>query len=125
MAADRHEQEIRDLLNRRQPLPFTRAIWLLAELDATRLRLAALEVELDELRDRGSVAPSMDGSSRDEDASARLPEWLTVAEFAEAVGISTGLTYDLVRRKALKPVRRFGRLLRIHRDALQSVDRSI
>jgi excisionase family DNA binding protein len=119
------EQEIRDVVRRRQPLPFIGANWLLAELDAARLRLAAVELEIEELRTSGVVLRADGTPPENAEISGGRPEWLTVAEFAEAVGISRGLTYDLVRRGALQPVRRFGRLLRLHRDALQVVDKRI
>ena len=87
MTRDPREQEIRDLTSRRQPLPFARANWLLAELDAARIRLAALDVELEELRANGVIvrpaAPPENGS-----ISSKWPEWLTVAEFAGAIGIT-------------------------------------
>ena len=119
MTRDRREEEIRDLISRRQPVPFARANWLLAELDAARLKLAAVELELDDVRTPDvavlqGATPADDGTT-----SSRRPEWLTVAAFADAIGIGRSLAYDLVRRGEIKPVRRFGRLVRIHRDALQ------
>jgi excisionase family DNA binding protein len=39
--------------------------------------------------------------------------------FDQELGIGRSLVYELVRRGELKEVRRFGRLLRIHRDALR------
>jgi len=47
-----------------------------------------------------------------------LPEWLTVDEFASYVKVGRVMAYGLVRRGEL-PVRRFGRLVRIHRDGLR------
>ena len=83
------------------------------------MRLAAVEVELEELQTTvGALQPDstpLDGR----DIPNRWPEWLTVAEFAKAIGIGRGLAYDLIRRGELSQVRRFGRLVRIHRDALQ------
>jgi excisionase family DNA binding protein len=80
-------------------------------------------VELDELRAHGVVMPSTVRRSDDDDISTRRPEWLTVPELAQAVGISTGTAYELIRRGEVRPVRRFGRLIRVHRDVLQALDR--
>jgi excisionase family DNA binding protein len=104
-------------------LPFGHANWLLAEHDAACLRLATAEVELQELRTKGVVLHSNAAPSDSEELTSRLPEWLTVIEFADATGISKHLAYDLVRRRELKPVRRFGPLIRIHRDALRVPDK--
>ena len=52
----------------------------------------------------------------------REPVLLFVAEFGKAIGIGRGMAYELVRRGEVKQVRRFGRLIRIHRDALRVVD---
>lgn len=119
MTRDAREQEIRELVSRRQPLPFVRAHWLLAELDAARLRLAAAEVELEELRTHAVVLQPASVPLADGEISGPWPEWLTVGEFAKAIGIGKGLAYDLVRRGELTQVRRFGRLVRIHRTALR------
>ena len=81
-------------------------------------RYFAAPKALEELR-TSVVLRANPASPDDGDISSKWPEWLTVVEFAKAIGISRGLAYDLVRRGELKPVRRFGRLVRIHRDALQ------
>jgi excisionase family DNA binding protein len=78
-----------------------------------RIRLAALEVTLEELR-----SPSPQTVAPKQDLADTFPEWLTVDECARALGIRRGLVYELVRRGELKPTRRFGRLIRVHRDAL-------
>jgi excisionase family DNA binding protein len=49
---------------------------------------------------------------------AALPEWLFVAEVADLLGISTDLVYRLVASREL-PARRWGRLIRIPREALR------
>jgi excisionase family DNA binding protein len=123
VADDHREREIRDLLSHRQPLPFARAHWLLAELDAARIRLAAVECELEDLVANSRVAPPSAAPPDNGEMSSRWPEWLTVAEFAMAIGISRGLAYELIKRGELKRVRRFGRLVRIHCDELQVAGR--
>ena len=121
MAHPSRELEIRALVDRRQPVSFVLANWLLAELDSARLRLAAAEVELDDLRTRDPVAqPDIAVPARSAIGS-QLPEWLTVPQFAQELGIGRSLVYDLVRRGELREVRRFGRLVRIHRDSLRAV----
>jgi excisionase family DNA binding protein len=115
---DRREQEIRDLITRRQSLPYVRAQWLLAEFDAARMRLAAVEIELDEMRTGGLNGRPQALPVDVPRVSDEGPEWLTVEECARAAGIHRSLVYELVKRGELKPARRFGRLIRIHRDAL-------
>lgn len=56
------------------------------------------------------------------DVASKWPEWLTVTEFANAIGIGRSMVYELVRKGELKQVHRFGRLIRVHRDALRAAD---
>lgn len=49
---------------------------------------------------------------------AALPQFLSVEEFRAFVGIGRSTVYDLLRRDAL-PCVRFGRVVRIPRDALR------
>src|SRR5262245_28316380 len=122
MAHQSRELEIRALVGGRQPVPFVLANWLLAELDAARLRLSALEVELELLRTEDVCVQLDNTTSGNTDTFSQLPEWLTVAQFAQELGIGRGLAYDLVKRRDLKQVRWCGRLVRIHRDELRVVD---
>jgi excisionase family DNA binding protein len=123
VAPDRREQQIRDLLSVRRTLPFSLANWLLAELDAARIRLAAVEVELEEMGgdDRATLSANATPPSAP-DVDSKWPEWMTVTEFANAIGIGRSMVYELVRRGEVKQARRFGRLIRIHRDALRAAD---
>jgi excisionase family DNA binding protein len=122
VATDRREQQIRDLLSVRRTLPFGLANWLLAELDAARIRLAAVEVELEEMGVNRATLSANAMPPSGPDVDSKWPEWLTVTEFANAIGIGRSMVYELVRRGEVKQARRFGRLIRIHRDALRAAD---
>jgi excisionase family DNA binding protein len=122
VATEGREQQIRNLLSVRRPLPFGLANWLLAELDAVRIRLAAVEVELEDMGGNRVGLPANAAPPSGADVSNNWPEWLTVTEFANAIGISRSIVYELVKRGELRQARRFGRLIRIHRDALRAGD---
>lgn len=50
---------------------------------------------------------------------ASLPEYLTVAEFQRAMRVGRSTAYNIIRSGAV-PHRRYGKVIRIHRSALQA-----
>ena len=50
----------------------------------------------------------------------RVPKWLTVEEFARIMRISRGAAYRAVATGSVGPVRRIGRVVRVHRSAVES-----
>jgi excisionase family DNA binding protein len=53
---------------------------------------------------------------------AELPEFLTPEEFRAYLGLGRNTVYDLLRRGDV-PHRRFGRIIRIPKSAVQSVNK--
>lgn len=66
-----------------------------------------------------TAAPAPEGTGFDRHTPIDdLPELLTVPEAADAVGVSTGTIYSMVRTGTLRCIR-FGRLMRVPREAVR------